>query len=407
MPYHAGPIPADLVVSGVLIVQERLSHVSVEVHAAGAHLLRNLAVVGVTKDYSRINGTHERLRKKYNKLKSILPEAERKTLLKQMRKVQLEKLNLPLYPVHDTAYKRIQYNRYADDFVIGVIGSKADAEQIKTDVGAFLSGTLHLTLSDEKTKVTHSAEPVRYLGYDFCVSRDKSFKRTRNGCLQRLWYNRVKLTMPHEKWFGKLLEYGTLKIKRDKSGSERWKVIHRGYLMNSQDIEIISRFNSEIRGIYNYYRLAQNVSTLDKYAHIMKRSLHKTFAGKYRTTVSEIKKKYVRDGIFGVDYMTKDGAKRCELYHDGFVRNKDNLPDYTDVLPQYRRYQKQNGLAMRLKRKVCELCGEPAEDILMHHVRRLKDLGSERPSELLMKRIRRKSLALCPACFMQVKAGQL
>lgn len=361
----------------------------------------------VTKEYSRLNGTHERLRKKYNKLKSILPEAERKTLLKQMRKVQLEKLNLPLYPVHDTAYKRIQYNRYADDFVIGVIGSKADAEQIKADVGAFLSGTLHLTLSDEKTKVTHSAEPVRYLGYDFCVSRDKSFKRTRNGCLQRLWYNRVKLTMPHEKWFGKLLEYGTLKIKKDKSGNEWWKVIHRGYLMNSQDIEIISRFNSEIRGIYNYYRLAQNVSTLDKYAHIMKRSLHKTFAGKYRTTVSEIKKKYVRDGIFGVDYMTKDGAKRCELYHDGFVRNKDNLPDYTDVLPQYRRYQKQNGLARRLKRKVCELCGEPAEDILMHHVRRLKGLGSERPSELLMKRIRRKSLALCPACFTQVKAGQL
>ena len=361
----------------------------------------------VTKDYSRINGTHERLRKKYKKKKNILPEAERKTLLKQMRKVQLEKLNLPLYPVHDTAYKRIQYNRYADDFVIGVIGSKADAEQIKTDVGAFLSGTLHLTLSDEKTKVTHSAEPVRYLGYDFCVSRDKSFKQTRNGCLQRLWYNRVKLTMPHEKWFGKLLEYGTLKIKKDKNGSERWKVIHRGYLMNSQDIEIISRFNSEIRGIYNYYRLAQNVSTLDKYAHIMKRSLHKTFAGKYRTTVSEIKKKYVRDGIFGVDYMTKDGAKRCELYHDGFVRNKDNLPDYTDVLPQYRRYQKQNGLAIQLKRKVCELCGEPAEDILMHHVRRLKDLSSERPSELLMKRIRKKSLALCPACFMQVKAGQL
>ena len=66
----------------------------------------------VTKEYSRLNGTHERLRKKYNKLKNILPEAERKTLLKQMRKVQFEKLNLFPYPVHDTAYKRIQYNRY-------------------------------------------------------------------------------------------------------------------------------------------------------------------------------------------------------------------------------------------------------------------------------------------------------
>lgn len=138
----------------------------------------------------------------------------------------------------------------------------------------------------------------------------------------------------------------------------------------------------------------------------MKRSLHKAFAGKYRTNVSKIKKKYVRDVIFGVDYTTKDGTKRCELYHDGFVRNKDTLPDYTDMLPQYRRYQKQSGLAMRLKRKVCELCGEPAEDILMHHVRRLKDLGSKRPSELLMKKIRR-NMARAHAYLITPWSGRL
>ena len=81
--------------------------------------------------------------------------------------------------------------------------------------------------------------------------------------------------------------------------------------------------------------------------------------------------------------------------------------DFVDVLPQYRKYQKKNGLAMRLKRKVCELCGELAEDIQMHHVRRMKDLGNELPSELLMISMKRKSLALCPACFLQVKVGQL
>lgn len=361
----------------------------------------------VTKEYSRLNGTHERLRKKYDMLKDTLPEDERKEMSKQLRQVQLEKLRLPLYPVHDSSYKRIQYNRYADDFVIGVIGSKADAEQVKSDIGRFLRDTLHLTLSEDKTKVTHSAKSVRYLGYDFCITRDKSFKRTENGRLQRLWSHRVKLTMPHEKWFDKLLEYGACKIKKDENGAERWKIVHRGYLMNNQDIEIISKFNSEIRGIYNYYRLAQNVSTLDKFANIMKKSMYKTYAGKYRTTVSKIKDKYMRDGVFGVDYPTKTGIKRCELYHDGFKRVKDDMLDYVDVLPQYRKYQKKNDLATRLKRKVCELCGEAAEDIQMHHVRRMKDLGNERPSEMLMKKMRRKSLALCPACFLQVKAGQL
>lgn len=361
----------------------------------------------VTKEYSRLNGRHERLRKKYNAVKDTLPETERKELSKQLRQVQLEKLRLPPYPAQDASYKRIQYNRYADDFVIGVIGSKADAEQIKSDIKVFLRDTLHLTLSEEKTKVTHSSKPIRYLGYDFSVMRDNSFKRNTKGLLQRTWNHRVKLTMPYEKWFGKLLEYGALKIKKDENGSERWKTVHRGYLMNSQDIEIISKFNSEIRGIYNYYRLAQNVSTLDKFAHIMKKSMYKTFAGKYRTTVSKIKDKYMRDGIFGVEYSTKGGVKRCELYHDGFKRVKDDMLASVDVLPQYRKCQKKNSLAMRLRRKVCELCGESAEDIQMHHVRRLKDLGNELPSELLMKKMNRKSLALCPACFVQVKAGHL
>ena len=361
----------------------------------------------VTKEYSRLNGTHERLRKKYNASKNTLPEAERKEFSKQLRQVQLEKLRLPPYPVQDSSYKRIQYNRYADDFVIGVIGSKADAEQVKSDIGNFLRDILHLTLSEQKTKITHSSEPVRYLGYDFNITRDSSYKRNSKGRLQRLWNHRVKLTMPHEKWFGKLLEYGAFKIKKDENGNERWKTVHRGYLMNNQDIEIISKFNSEIRGIYNYYRLAQNVSTLDKFAHIMKKSMYKTFAGKYRTTVNKIKQKYMRDGVFGVDYSTKAGMKRCELYHDGFKQVKDDMLDFVDVLPQYRKYQKKNGLAMRLKRKVCELCGELAEDIQMHHVRRMKDLGNELPSELLMISMKRKSLALCPACFLQVKVGQL
>lgn len=33
----------------------------------------------------------------------------------------------PCYEAIDERFKKIQYSRYADDFVIGVIGSKADA----------------------------------------------------------------------------------------------------------------------------------------------------------------------------------------------------------------------------------------------------------------------------------------
>lgn len=62
----------------------------------------------------------------------------------------------------DTSYKRIQYVRYADDFLIGVIGSKEDAESIKQKVKNFLMDTLKLEMSEEKQK-----SRIRETGRDF------------------------------------------------------------------------------------------------------------------------------------------------------------------------------------------------------------------------------------------------
>ena len=53
--------------------------------------------------------------------------------------------SLPL----DDSYKRVQYVRYADDFILGVIGSKADAEQIKQNVVQFLKDVLDNEKSEQ------------------------------------------------------------------------------------------------------------------------------------------------------------------------------------------------------------------------------------------------------------------
>ena len=60
--------------------------------------------------------------------------------------------SIPCFPAIDPTFKKIQYVRYADDFIIGVIGPKADAEIIKGELRAFLHDKLNLTLSEEKTK---------------------------------------------------------------------------------------------------------------------------------------------------------------------------------------------------------------------------------------------------------------
>jgi group II intron reverse transcriptase/maturase len=346
-----------------------------------------------SKEYTKICG-------KLAKLKKNLKTSEnRKEAIKEYKSAKQEQLRTPFSPAINPGYKTIQYNRYADDFVVGVIGSRADAEKVKQDIKIFLQDTLKLTLSDEKTKVTHSGEMIRYLGYDFTVSRSKDTKRDKRGALKRHWYGIVRFYLPYDKWFSKLQEYKACKIVKDKDGKEKWKALHRGFLMNKTEIEIISQYNSEIRGIYNYYRLADNVSVLNDFHYIMECSMLKTFAAKYNTSISKIKEKRMRNGVFCIKYTTKAGEKSCEFYNDGFTKVDKAYFEDVDILPNYKRYDKPNSLARRLKSKICEMCGVVSAELRMHHVKRLKDLTGRNEYELMMLAKRRKSLALCSNCF--------
>ncbi|MGL6201543.1 MAG: reverse transcriptase domain-containing protein [Lachnospiraceae bacterium] len=357
--------------------------------------------------YLSLAGKCSKLRSKIKKGAESMSDSERRGLIQKLNTLRNEMLNTPRYPAKDPEYKRIQYNRYADDFIIGIIGSKEDATRIKSDIKEFLQDRLQLTLSEEKTKITHSSERIRYLGYDMVVSRDKSVKKCKSGVTMRAWSGTVRLFMPKEKWFHKLLEYEAMKIVNDITGKEVWKPLHRGKLMNKQDIEIISKVNAEIRGMYNFYQIAENVSILDKFSFIMEYSMYKTYAAKYKSTVSKIIDKYSRNGVFGIDYLTKAGPKRCEFYHDGFKRSGETERIQFDTLPQYRKYDKPNSLAARIRNGVCEYCGQSTDDIRMHHVRKLADLTVNTSWELLMLSKRRKSLALCPICFEKLCDGIL
>ena len=351
---------------------------------------------------------YEKIARRYRKAKKKLDAGNpSKEDIREFKAAQKLKLSTPYADVLDARFKRIQYNRYADDFVVGVIGSKQDALSIKEDLRKFLSEKLNLTLSEEKTKVTHSSEPVRYLGYDIRVVRDKATKRDKNGALKRPWYGKVFLYVPHEKWENKLHELKVMQVKWDENrGRDFWRPMHRNELLNSTDIEIVRQYNSEIRGLYNFYRIAENVGVLSKFYYMMRYSMLKTYAGKYRTNVSKIKKKYMRGGVFRVPYDTKSGPKLCEFYHDGFRKHDEGYDNVQDTLPSYIRYDGRNTLANRLKAGICELCGNKTDDIRMHHVRALKKLTGKTEAERLMLHMRRKSLALCPYCYMSTLAQE-
>lgn len=316
-------------------------------------------------------------------------------------------VHLPSMEPMDSNYKRILYCRYADDFLIGVIGSKHDAEQIRNDVKRFMKEQLNLELSMEKTLITNSEDKARFLGYDVTVSkRSEHFVRRQQGKF-RMGEGSVKLYVPKEKWMRRLVDNENMIILSDENGKERWKPVARSSFVNRAPVEIIGGFNAEIRGLYNYYALASNVSVLNKYYYIMQYSMYRTFAAKYRCSMSRIIKRYKKDKVFSMEYVTPSGqCKRVEFYHEGFKKKAPSVYAEVDNLPRpvtiYN--HKRSELIVRILQGRCELCGERANMVKVHQVAALKELNPAKEWDAKMLKMRRKTLVVCDNCFAKIQA---
>ena len=99
-----------------------------------------------------------------------MSEEEKEGLIAEIRELRRSLKSMPYSDQMDDSYKRLCYIRYADDFLIGVIGSKEDAEQIKQDVGCFIRDKLHLEMSEEKTLITHGHDAAKFLGYEVTIA---------------------------------------------------------------------------------------------------------------------------------------------------------------------------------------------------------------------------------------------
>lgn len=340
------------------------------------------------------------------KLKKVTDAEERKRIVKEIKNFDRQRVQIPCGVEMDEDFRRLKYVRYADDFLCAVIGTKAEAEAIKKDIRVFLSEKLKLELSDEKTLITHGTEPAKFLGYEIYVRKSTQTKRNKAGKLTRPYNNKVYLRMPTEVIRKKLLDYDALEIKVH-NGKEFYKPKHRSYLISNDDLEILERYNAEIRGLYNFYALANNCHTLHTFKYIMEYSMYKTFAGKYRSTVVRICKKYKKDKVFTVIHKDKKGKiHERKFYHDGFKRRKSEDVQCHDRLPAAY-YYTPTSLIDRLKANRCELCGCENVMLEMHHIRKLKNLKGKEDWERIMIARRRKTIALCQSCHRKIHNGTL
>jgi group II intron reverse transcriptase/maturase len=338
------------------------------------------------------NREYVAIRSKITRLNQKIEQADekdRKTLILQRKELQKQ---LRKIPSKTPIIKRLYYVRYADDWLVGVHGSKNDCVRIKSIIASFLNDELKLTLSEEKTLITHSDKKVRFLGYDVSVSRSQALRRSeKTGHLSRSLYKHVVLSVPLEDKIMPFL-WNKNAIKQTEDGSIKPKG-RKEYLF-ARDDEIVRMYNSEVRGILNYYNMAGNYNDLSYFRYLMEYSCLFTLARKHNMSTKQIIRKY-RDGqSWSVPYYTKTGMKRI-----GIASLKDcKFRSQSDQIQTYKPYKRKE-LWRRIAANTCEYCGVKSEEHCKVFVtRRLKDLGDE-PWANVMKVMRRKTLIVCPACY--------
>jgi len=348
-----------------------------------------------SKDYNEIRNRIEITKRKINNSYG----KARTELITEKKKLQKEILKIPCKIQTD---KRLHYIRYADDFIIGISGNKEDCQLIKQQLSEFIGNTMRMKLSDEKTLITHSNTKARFLGYDIRIRRDGRIKRAgMNKFLKRTLNNTTELTIPFKDKIMKFL-FDNKIIKQKQSGEII--PIHRSKLLNCKDIEIISIFNAELRGICNYYSIASNFNKLDYFSYLMEYSCLLTLSAKHGSTISKILSKY-KDGKgkWSIPYRTKTGWKCCYFADFMECKNKNIYSSDTKIEYTERKLTSRNSFESRLARKYCELCKTRiADKFEIHHVPKLKDLNGKEEWEQVMLKKRRKTLVVCENCHKSI-----
>jgi group II intron reverse transcriptase/maturase len=345
-------------------------------------------------------GTRRKCNPEYDRIQYQLARARKRGDRAAARDLEKQLRSLPASDPMDPGYRRLKYTRYADDHILGFIGPKAEAEEIKAKLAKFLRETLGLELSQQKTLITHArSQHARFLGYDITVqhSRDKitGGRRTVNGT--------IALRVPRD-----VIKAQTARYRR------RGKPSHRPRLQNLDDYDIVRKYGAEYAGVVNYYLLARDVYRLTTLRWNAESSMLRTLARKHRSSVAKMAARHkakieTSDGLRTCFEARKhrEGKKDLVARFGGIILRQDRRAVIRDPAPAPAAYPRKE-LVKRLRTRECELC-ETGTTVTVHQVTGLKTLGKPGPGQpawaALMAKMRRKTLIVCAPCHDWIHAN--
>ena len=345
------------------------------------------------------NPEYARLKARRTSARKRGDQATARELLKRMRVI-------PSIDPMDPGYRRLFYVRYADDVLLGFTGPKAEAEEIKAELGRFLRETLALELNPAKTLITHArTQRARFLGYDISVwqsdTRLYKTKRFRDG--HRSANASIELRVPPEVIRAKCAPY-----------REGGRPCPRPWLQNLGDHEIVRIYGDEYRGIVNYYLLARNTRQLSALHWNAQVSMLQTLAAKHGITVTQAAARYRAKIETPHGPRTcyearkqRPGRKDLVARFGGIPLRRDRRAVITDPAPAPP-FPRERQLITRLRARWCELCDRHG-NVTVHQVARLAHLGRTGPGQpawaALTAQRRRKTLVVCAACHEHIHAN--
>jgi group II intron reverse transcriptase/maturase len=353
-------------------------------------------------------GSRRRANPAYKRLSHQIEAASGREDPVTVKRLRQERREVMAVDPCDPGHRRLRYVRYADDFLLGFVGPKSEAEEIRRRIGEYLGRRLKLTLSPDKTLITHAADGhAKFLGYEITVTRERDcLVRDRNGTQKRHANGCIALLMPQEvcrKYRGRFSEGG--------------KIVHRAELLADSDYTILQRYQSVLRGVYNYYCMATNVSRRMRIiTWVLETSLTKTLASKYRVSVNRIYEKYLAKApeTRALQVVVERPGKTALVATFGgipFRRIPEGLggEEFRFAAAWFKHGGRRTEVVQRLTAGECELCGEGPVEV--HHLRRLADIDrpGRRPKEeweRIMAARKRKTLVVCMECHDRIHAGR-
>ena len=331
-------------------------------------------------------------------------EEEIPALVAQIREWERRRSEAPSGDPFDPGYKRLRYCRYADDFVIGVIGSKDEARGVMAEVQAFLADHLKLTVSQEKSGIRKASEGASFLGYELRTYGDGRKKRMVKGgrpVTMRVPGDRMQLHVPVGKLasFAERQRLGSLHANRGEARCE---------LINNSDVAILTGYNALMRGFAEYYKLGtlwkREVSRLH---HLWWWSLMKTLSRKHKCSVKKTAERLRNGDRLGLWFEGRHHRRFMPMFRLVDVRPTQTSARVARQPVAVMHFGSRTDIVDQLHARACRSCAATNVPLEVHHVRKMSDMrGTTLWTRVKAARTRKRGV-LCRDCHVAHHAGRL